>query len=142
MIYQSNTTGATNGEGTAYPSGAPEFALVFSGIRVVHVVKLHVFMFLASYCDVHLFCRGFTLYVCYLYLYQMVFVLVKCNTSLVKQKLITIHEHPTSSPIFSGVRVSQSLVVCVVFCRSLFVLLPFCRFYFGHCIVCPSIYRF
>ena len=74
--------------------------------------------------------------------YQMVFVLVKCNTSLVEQKLITIPEHPTSSPIFSGVRVSQSLVVCVVSCRSLFVLLPFCRFYFGHCIVCPSIYGF
>jgi hypothetical protein len=49
MIYQSNTTGATNGEGTAYPSGTPMFALVFSGIRVVDVVKLHVFMFLASY---------------------------------------------------------------------------------------------
>ena len=40
----------------------------FSGICVVHALKLHVFMFLASYCDVHLFCRGFTLYVCYLYL--------------------------------------------------------------------------
>jgi hypothetical protein len=74
--------------------------------------------------------------------YQMVFVLVKCITSLMEQKLITIPEHPTSSPIFNGVRVSQSLVVCVVFCRSLFVLLPFCRFYFGHCIVCPSIYGF
>jgi hypothetical protein len=74
--------------------------------------------------------------------YQMVFVLVKCNTSLVEQKLITIPEHPTSSPIFSGVRVSQSLVVCVVSCRSLFVLLPFYCFYFGHCIVCPSIYGF
>ena len=72
--------------------------------------------------------------------YQMVFVLVKCITSLIEQKLITIPEHPTSSPIFSGVRVSQSLVVCVAFCRSLFVLLPLCRFYFGHCIVCPSIY--
>ena len=71
MIYQSNTTGVTNGEGTAYPSGAPEFALVFSGICVVHVVKLHVFMIFASYCDVHLFCRGFTLYVCYLYVLRI-----------------------------------------------------------------------
>ena len=41
---------------------------------------------------------------------------------------------------FSGVRVFLSLVFCVVFCRSLFVLLSFS---FGHCIVCPSsIYGF
>ena len=77
MIYQSNTTGATNGEGTAYPLGTSEFALVFSGIRVVHVVKLHVFMFLASYCDAHLFCRRLTIYLCYLYLLRiLVFIAI------------------------------------------------------------------
>jgi hypothetical protein len=37
-----------------------------------------------------------------------------------------------SSTIFSRIRVAQSLVFCVVFCRSLLVL------YFGHCIDCPS----
>ena len=35
---------------------------------------------------------------------------------------------------FSGVRVARSLVFCVVFCRSLFVL----SLSFGHCIVVPS----
>ena len=35
----------------------------------------------------------------------------------------------------SGVRVARSLVFCVVFCRSLFVLLSLS---FGHCIVVPS----
>ena len=34
--------------------------------------------------------------------------------------LPTIPEHPSSSPIFKGVRVAQSLVFCVVFCISLF----------------------
>jgi len=39
MTYQrictkSNTTGATLGAGIDYPSGAPEFTLVFSGVRV------------------------------------------------------------------------------------------------------------
>jgi hypothetical protein len=34
-------------------------------------------------------------------------------------------------------RVTRSLVVCAMFCRSLFVLFPF---FFGHCVVCPSIY--
>jgi hypothetical protein len=40
------------------------------------------------------------------------------------------------------VRVAQTLVLYVVFCRSLFVCLSvfFCRF--GHCIICPSINRF
>ena len=34
LILKGNTTGATNGIGTAYPSGVPEFTSVFSGISV------------------------------------------------------------------------------------------------------------
>ena len=41
---------------------------------------------------------------------------------------------PEFTPVFSGVRVAQCLVVCVVFCRSLFVPLSF-----GHCVVFPSL---
>jgi hypothetical protein len=58
------------------------------------------------------------------------------RVSLVEQKLVILPEHLD----FSGVRVARSLVFCVVFCRSLFVLLSFS---FGHCVVCPhSIYGF
>jgi hypothetical protein len=32
-----------------------------------------------------------------------------------EQKLLTLPEHPNSSPIFSGVRVTRSLVLCVCF---------------------------
>jgi hypothetical protein len=45
-------------------------------------------------------------------------------------------EHPRSHPVFSGVRGARSLVFCVVFCRSLFVILSFffwslcCLFFF------------
>ena len=39
----------------------------------------------------------------------------------------------TSPLFFSGVRVARSLVFCVVFCKSLFVL-----FSLDHCIVCTS----
>ena len=54
---------------------------------------------------------------------------------LVEQELFTLHEHPSSPPVFSRVRVTQSLVYCVVFCRSFFVLYVFCHF-----VVClPSI---
>ena len=31
-------------------------------------------------------------------------------------------EHPSSPPVISGVRVARSLVFCVMFCRSLFVI--------------------
>jgi len=47
---------------------------------------------------------------------------------------------PEFIPVFSGVRVTQSLVLCVCFvdrCLSL------CPFSFGHCVIClSSIYRF
>ena len=50
---------------------------------------------------------------------------------LVQQELPTLPEHLSSPPVFSGVFVTQSSVFCVMFCRSLFVLLnffflPFC----------------
>jgi hypothetical protein len=54
---------------------------------------------------------------------------------LVKQELSILPEQPSSPPVFSLVRFVQSLVFCVVFCKSLLVYLYFS---FGHCIVCPS----
>ena len=39
------------------------------------------------------------------------------------------------TPSFSGVYIVRSFVVCVVLCRSMFLLLSF---FFGHCIACPS----
>ena len=47
------------------------------------------------------------------------------RVSLVKQELLTPPEHLISPSVFSGVRVTRSLVFCVVFCRSLHVLLYF-----------------
>jgi len=38
------------------------------------------------------------------------------------EELLYISEHLSWSRVFNGVRVAQSLVVYVVFCRSLFVL--------------------
>ena len=48
---------------------------------------------------------------------------------------------PEFTPVFSWVRVAESVVFCVMFCRSLFVLLyfffwPLCCLSFGHCVVC------
>jgi hypothetical protein len=68
--------------------------------------------------------------------------------SLVEHELLTLPEHLISPLIFSfsGVHVAHSLIFCVLFCWSMFVLLSllfwslYClSFYFGHCIVCPFI---
>jgi len=45
--------------------------------------------------------------------------------SHVDQVLLTLQEHLSSSTIFREVRVSRTLVFCLVCCRSLFVLLSF-----------------
>ena len=50
----------------------------------------------------------------------------------------TLLQHMCSPPVISGVRVARFLILCVVFCRSLFLLLSFC----GHCSVLLSIYCF
>jgi len=58
--------------------------------------------------------------------------------SLVRQRLLTLPEHMSSSPGFLGSH-CISLVVCVVFCTSLFVSFVLC---FSSCYFCPSIYGF
>ena len=42
-----------------------------------------------------------------------------------EQELLILPEHLSSPPVLSGFFVAQSLVFCVVFCRSVFVLFPF-----------------
>jgi hypothetical protein len=51
----------------------------------------------------------------------------------VEEELLTFPEHLTSSPVFSGVRVTRSLVLCVYLVDRC---LSFCTFSFGHCVVC------
>jgi hypothetical protein len=58
---------------------------------------------------------------------------------LVEQELFTLPEHLSSPLVFSGVRVTRSLVLYVCFVDRC---LSFCTFPFGHFVVCPSIYGF
>ena len=44
------------------------------------------------------------------------------EVALLEQELSILPEHMSSPPAFSGIRVSRSLVLCAMFCRSLFVL--------------------
>jgi len=43
---------------------------------------------------------------------------------------VTLPEHLSSPAVFSGIRVALSLVLCLMFCRSLFVLLCFFFWFF------------
>ena len=53
---------------------------------------------------------------------------------LVEQELLILSEHLSSSPVCSGLRVTQFLVLCVCLVDRC---LSFCPFSFGHCVVCP-----
>jgi hypothetical protein len=58
----------------------------------------------------------------------------------VEQELLTLLENLSSPPVFSGVRVTWSLVLCVWFVDRC---LSFCTFSFSHCVVySSSIYGF
>ena len=73
--------------------------------------------------------------------YQVMFSTFTSNMTGVTSVARTVNrsEEGEFTPCFSGIRVTRSLVFCVVFCRLLFVMLSFS---FDHCIVCPSIYVF
>ena len=47
---------------------------------------------------------------------------ISCDTLHVEQELLSLPEHMCSPPVSSGVSAARSLVFCVVFCGSLFVL--------------------
>jgi hypothetical protein len=56
----------------------------------------------------------------------------------VEQELLTLPEHLSSPTVFSGVRITRSLVLCVCFVDRC---LTFCPFSFGHCVVRSSVSR-
>jgi len=58
---------------------------------------------------------------------------------LVEQELFALPEHLSSYSVFSGVRITRSLILYVCFVDRC---LSFCPFSFGHCVICPSIYGF
>ena len=55
---------------------------------------------------------------------------------LLPLELPTLSDHLSSLPVFSGVRVIRSVVLCVCFIDRC---LSFCPFSFGHCVVCSSV---
>ena len=64
-----------------------------------------------------------------------------CNGKTSGHVIYLLAGAPEFTLCYLWVRVTQSLVFCVVFCGSLFVLLSF-PWGGGHCIVCPTINAF
>ena len=57
-----------------------------------------------------------------------------------EQQLLSLRKHLSSPPVFGGVRVTRSLVLCVCVADRC---LSYCVFSFGRCVVCSSsIYGF
>ena len=80
---------------------------------------------------------GFMFYWCYVYIFTYTDVHISWSSclltvtrrvSLMEQQLLSLPDHMTSLPVFRGIRVARSLVFCVMFCKSLFVLFfwPLC----------------
>jgi hypothetical protein len=77
------------------------------------------------------------LYNCQYFDRTCLYIWVMRRVSCKKQEISAIHNHLGSPPVFSGARVTRSLVLSVTFVDRC---LSFCTF--GHCVVCPSsIYR-
>ena len=53
------------------------------------------------------------------------FIFLHCTLRLIKILIQRLNYYLLTLPVFSGVRVTRSLVFCVMFCRSLFVFLSF-----------------
>jgi hypothetical protein len=68
--------------------------------------------------------------------YHRVVTRLTRRVPLVEQELPTRPEHPSSPPVFSGVRVTRSLVLRVCFVDGC---LSFCTFSFDHCVVFSSL---
>jgi hypothetical protein len=154
-------TGATSGAGTAYPSGAPEFTPVFSGVRVtrslvykrkkhVHISSHHGFSILPQ--ELHIFIKkrfkipkGGN---------QNPYIEEEQITQWSKEKVQKDQQlltgatsgagtaypsgAPEFTPVFSGVRVTRSLVLYICFVDRCW---SFCTFPPPHCVVC-SLYGF
>jgi len=70
--------------------------------------------------------EGFTVFTIFFTSVFTQFVLLNfVDIKFSAHELITLSEHLSSPPRLSGISVIRSLVLCLVICRSLFVLLSF-----------------
>ena len=134
----SKTVGVSKETGTAYHSRAP----MFNPVILVGFALLILLVLCCLFVCLSLFCVLCPMVACISRQSILCLCSVPCAQSLpvsldssfwiansvplVEEELLTLTEHLSSPPIFSGVRVTQSFFSCVMFCRSLFV--PFVLF--------------
>ena len=101
-------SGGTRRTGTAYnPSEAPEFTLGFSGVRIAQSLLFPA-----------VFCRSLFVSLYFFLLATVLSVLLRFTSSKLYTllELLTLPEHLSSPYVFSGVRVTRSLVLSRVVC--------------------------
>ena len=123
------------------------------------ILSNFVFMYLVPCCDVHLvfhvercsvllyshlFCSDSCIFMLFVFIY-----VYSCNTIFILDDFRAVNSNKTSAtanylsrtppfiPVFSGVRVIQYLVFCVV--CFVHICLPFCHFSIVNFISCPSL---
>ena len=130
-------TSVTSGAGTTNPSGAHEFTLqTLSGVRVLirygcTITGNSLHLPTIQYSGRWFVKTAFKITLNIVNSGNIYNKFEDVRVSLVEQELLTIPKHLSSSPVFIRVHFAQSLVISVVFCRSL----SFCLCFFFLAIV-------
>jgi hypothetical protein len=102
--------------------------------------RVHYICLSLTHLNVHIYKGSIHVNVCRntsrTFLHSWLVARITGRVPLVEQKLLTLPEHMSSPPVFSVVRVTRSLVLCVCFADRC---LSFCTFSFDHCVVCSSL---
>jgi hypothetical protein len=101
VCNKNNTTGATCGAGTAYPSGAPEFTTCFSGVRVARSLAFSV-----------VFCRSLFVLFFFWPLYCLSFYDLRLLITPLVQILIQIRKHKIPHCLFKTQYYLQAIAQC------------------------------
>jgi hypothetical protein len=120
-----------------YTISLPIISSVLSSRITSYLIRAIIFPYYVS-------CRILNFPIDVIILYHMPYqILITCTRRLLSSNAVITwlsgRNHSSSPLVFSGVRVAQSLVFYVVFCRSLFVRLSF--FHVIHCIYCLSLFN-
>jgi len=129
VLLNNSMTGVISRAGHAYPSGTPECNSVFD--RVVVQRPMFLCSCFISTISTYGLLIPFGIIKHNFHIIKALNILA-IKMSLVEQELLTLPEHLSSPPDFSGVSVTRSLVLYVCFEDRC---LTFCTFSFDHCVL-------
>ena len=100
---------------------------IFQGFYKLRCVRFELFSLVYYVVITHgqeikylIGCLHYELYLFVSTICLLYFGIVSLRVPLVEQDLLIFPQHPSSPAVFSGVRVTPCLFLCVLFCRSFF----------------------